>query len=171
VKALIAFSKVQGYDPMLLNAVEDVNNGQPYRAVELVRKLVGDLEGKRIAILGLAFKPNTDDMREAVSIKIVNKLLKEGAEVVVYDPVATDNAKVIFGHNVTYASTAFECIGNADCCVVVTEWNKFKTLKTEDFIEHMKKPAVVDGRRIYNSKEFGREVKFAAIGLGQRHKL
>jgi len=168
VKALIAFSKVQGYDSMLLNAVEDVNNAQPYRAVELVRKLVGDLEGKRIAILGLAFKPNTDDMREAVSIKIVKKLLEEGARVTVYDPFSMKNAKEIFGARVTYASTATECFTDADGCILVTEWDEFKTLNPEDFIKHMQKPVIIDGRRIYNSKEFSRELKFAAMGQTSR---
>ena len=166
VKALIAFSKVQGYEPMLLNAVEDVNNIQPYRAVELVRKLVSSLEGKRIAILGLAFKPNTDDMREAVSIKIVNRLLEEGARVTVYDPFSMKNAEEIFGARVTYASTAIECFTDADGCILVTEWDEFKTVKPEDFIERMREPVVIDGRRIYDPKEFGRKVRFAAIGMG-----
>jgi len=96
VKALIAFSEGLGYNPALFNAVEDVNNIQPYRAVELAKKHLGDLKGRRIAILGLAFKPNTDDMREAVSIKIINQLLEEGANIVAYDPAAINNAKGIF---------------------------------------------------------------------------
>lgn len=166
VKALMAFSKDLGYGPVLLNAVEEVNSVQPYRAVELARKQLNELKGKRVAILGLAFKPDTDDMREAVSVKVVRKLLKEEADVVVYDPVAMSNARRIFGNNVGYASAPIECISNADCCILVTEWNEFRNLKPEDFIEHMKTPVLVDGRRIFNAEEFSKTVRFAAIGLG-----
>ncbi|RLI46214.1 UDP-glucose 6-dehydrogenase [Candidatus Bathyarchaeota archaeon] len=166
VKALIAFSKVLGYDSVLLNAVEDVNNVQPYRAVELLRELVCSLEGKQIAILGLAFKPGTDDMREAVSIKVVNKLLKEGARVIVYDPFSMEKAREIFGDRVTYASTATECLTDAEGCIVVTEWDEFRSLSVEDFVKYMKEPNVVDGRRIYDPRRFGEGVRFRAVGLG-----
>jgi len=166
VKALISLSKGLGYNPLLLNAVEDVNQAQPYEAVKLAKGLLGTLQGKRIAILGLAFKPNTDDMREAVSIKIINALLEDRAEIVSYDPAAMDNAKKIFGDRIKYASSAIECISGADCCIIVTEWEEFKHLKPTDFIQHMRTPTVVDGRRIYNPKDYGRKLKFAAIGLG-----
>jgi len=168
VKALIAFSEGLGYSPALFNAVEDVNNTQPYRAVELAKKHLGDLQGKRIAILGLAFKPNTDDMREATSIRIINKLLKEGANIVAYDPAATNNAKKIFKDGIEYAPSAIKCIGGADCCIIATEWEEFKELKPENFSEHMRNPVVIDGRRIYDPNEFKDKVKFTAIGLGQQ---
>ena len=165
VKALIAFSKILGYTPVLFNAVEDVNNAQPYQAVRLVKKLIGDLEGKRVAVLGLAFKPNTDDMREAVSIKVINKLLEEGASVVAYDPKAVINARYVFGDKIEYANSSIECLEGAECCIVVTEWEEFKQLEPEDFIKHMKNPLVIDGRRIYNPEKFSRKLKFTAIGL------
>jgi len=167
LKALISFSKDLGYDPALLNAVELVNNSQPHRAVELAKKALGDLEGKRIAILGLAFKPNTDDIRESVSIKIINKLLEDRASVIAYDPAATTNTRKILGDRIKYASCAIECINGADCCIVVTEWDEFKQLKPHDFINHMKKPLVIDGRRIFDSEEYGRKLEFTAIGLGR----
>jgi len=165
VKALISFSKSLGYSPVLFKAVENVNNVQPYRAVELAKKLIGDLAGKRVAILGLAFKPETDDMREAVSMKITNKLLEEGANVVAYDPKASVNAKHVFGDKIEYARSSLECLKDAECCIVVTEWEEFKQLEPEVFIKHMKSPVVIDGRRIYNPKKFSRRLKFAAIGL------
>ena len=87
----------------------------------MTEKLIGSLKNKRIAILGLAFKPNTDDMREAVSIKIINKLLKKRGEVSAYDPAAVGNAKRILGEKITFASTAQECLQEADCCIIVTE--------------------------------------------------
>jgi len=166
VKALIAFSKDLGYAPLLISAAQDVNRNQPYKAIDLCRKLLGGLQGQRVAILGLAFKSNTDDLREAVSIKIINKLLNEGAHIVAYDPAATNKAKRIFEERIGYATSAIECINGADCCIIVTEWDEFKSLKPQDFIKHMKSPVVIDGRRIYNPEEFNRKLKFAAIGLG-----
>ena len=167
VKALIAFSKGLGYNPSLFDAVENVNKAQPYKAIELAKSLMGDLRGKRIAILGLAFKPNTDDMREAVSIKIINKLLEEGASIDAYDPAAIPNAKKIFGDQIGYASSAIKCLKGADCCILTTEWNEFKKLKPEDFIQNMRQPTLIDGRRIHNPKQFSQKLKFAAIGLGK----
>lgn len=167
VKALIAFSKSLSYNPSLLNAVKNVNQAQPYKVVELSKRLIGDLKGKRIAILGLAFKPNTDDMREAVAIKIINKLLEEGAKINAYDPAAVINAKRIFLNKIEYASSTIECLKNADCCIIVTEWDEFKKLKPEDFMQNMRQPILIDGRRIYNPEEFSRKLRFAAIGLGE----
>lgn len=166
VEALIAFSKNSGYDPTLLQAVEKVNNTQPYRAVELARNLLGELVNKRIAVLGLAFKPNTDDIREAVSTKLINRLLSEGAKIVAYDPAAIKNARGIFGDWIDYAPSMIDCIQNAECCIISTEWDEFKKMKPEDFLKHMKNPIIIDGRRIYDPNSFSKKMKFAAIGLG-----
>ena len=167
VKALIARARELGYDADLLRAVLEVNAIQPYRAVELARRLVGQLKNKRVAVLGLAFKPDTDDMREAPSIKIVSKLLEEGARVVVYDPKALENARRIFGDSVEYAGSVEDCLKGADCAIVVTEWDEFRRLRPDDFVRLMRSPAVVDGCRIYDPEEFKGKVKFAAIGLGE----
>jgi len=166
VKALISFARKLDYNPLLLSAVNEVNKLQPYRAVEMAKKLIGDLKDRRIAILGLSFKPGTDDMRNAVSIKIINKLIEEGAIVIAYDPAAMDNAKRIFGDSIEYASSIFDCLRDADCAILVTEWSEFRDLTPEDFIEHMRIPAVIDGRRMFHPKEFSSKLKFAAIGLG-----
>lgn len=166
VKALIAFSKAFGYESAFLDSIEDVNALQPYKAVELAKSLLKDLRGKKIAILGLAFKPNTDDMREAVSLKIINALLKEGAHVTAYDPVASSSAKKILDNSVQYAESTAECLKGADCCVLVTEWNEFKNLSPEVFIENMRQPCVVDGRRMFDAEKFSEKLKFRAIGLG-----
>ena len=169
-KALIACSKKLEYNPQLLDSVEEINKAQPLRAIELCRELIGNLKGKRIAILGLAFKPNTDDMREARAIPLINGLADEGAEVSSYDPVAMPAAKKIFDYRIEYAASAMECLRNADCCVIVTEWDEFKQLKPEHFISEMRNPAIVDGRRIYDPIEYGKKIKFRAIGLGPREK-
>jgi len=166
VKALIAYAKTTGYLPELLEAVEKVNNTQPLRAIQMCKNLLGNLEGKKVAILGLSFKPDTDDMREARSIPIINQLLKEGANVVAYDPVAIPVAKAILPSKINYASSATKCLKGADCCILVTEWEEFKKLTPKDFIENMRNSVLIDGRRIYNPEEFKKELKFAAIGLG-----
>jgi UDPglucose 6-dehydrogenase len=166
VKALIAYSKNLGYNPQLLEAVENVNETQPLRAVQLCKEQLGTLKGKHIAILGLAFKPDTDDMREARVIPIVNSLIEEGSDVTAYDPVAMPAARTIFKTKIRYATSATKCLRNADCCIIVTEWNEFKKLKPEDFTENMRQPILIDGRRIYDARGFIRKLKFTAIGLG-----
>ena len=168
MKALLAHSEVFGYKPELLEAVESVNENQPYKAVELCKNFLGDLGGKNVAILGLSFKPGTDDMRDARSIPIINQLLEEGANVITYDPVAIPNAKSIFGSKIEYASSAVGCLKNADCCIIVTEWDEFKKLKPDTFIKNMRQPSLIDGRRIYDPKRFSRKLRFAAIGLGRK---
>ncbi len=167
VKALIACSKAFGYSPELLESTESVNKMQPLKAVEFCKQQIGSLEGKKIAILGLAFKPDTDDMREARVIPIVNALLKEGAFVVAYDPVAMPMAKTIFKNKIEYACSATDCLKKADCSILATEWPEFKKLTPEDFIKNMKQPVLIDGRRIYDPQMFEKKMKFVALGLGQ----
>jgi UDPglucose 6-dehydrogenase len=167
VKALVACSKNLGYNPELLDSVENVNRSQPLKGVELCRQQLGGLEGKRIAVLGLAFKPDTDDMREARVIPIINQLLSEGAEVAAYDPVATATAKTIFKGRIRYAASALDCIRGADCAIVVTEWPEFQKLTPEDFARNMKQPILVDGRRIYDPERYSKKLRFVAIGLGK----
>ncbi len=166
LKALLDFGKRINVKLPLVEATLEVNNEQPYKMIELAEELIGNLKNKRIAVLGLSFKPNTDDIREAVSIKIVRTLLNKGANVTVYDPAAMNNFRKIFKNNITYAPTALDCIKDADCALIVTEWEEFKKLKPEDYIKLMKNPAIVDGRRIYNPHDY-MNIKFKAIGLGQ----
>ena len=167
VKALIACSKAFGYHPDLLESVENVNKTQPLKAVQFCKEQLGNLKGKNIAILGLAFKPDTDDMREARVIPIVNQLLTEGANVTAYDPVATDVAKSIFQNKIRYAPSAIECLKNSDAAILVTEWEEFKKLTPDDFTKNMKQPILIDGRRIYTPEAFSQKLKFTAIGLGK----
>ncbi len=166
VKALIACSKAFGYNPELLETVEKVNKTQPLKAVQFCKQQLGTLQGKTIAILGLAFKPDTDDMREARAIPIINQLLNEGANITAYDPVAIPVAKTIFQNKIQYATSTLNCLKNADCCIIVTEWSEFKKLTPEDFTKNMKQPHLIDGRRIYNPVVFREKLKFTAIGFG-----
>jgi UDPglucose 6-dehydrogenase len=167
VKALMAYSKNLGYPLKLLDAVEDVNKTQPLKAIQFCKEQLGNLEGKRIAILGLAFKADTDDMREARVIPIINQLLEEGANVTAYDPVAIPVAKTVFQNKIQYAPSATDCLKNADCAMLITEWEEFKKLTPEDFATHMKQPILIDGRRIYNPEIYSKKLKFTAIGLGK----
>jgi UDPglucose 6-dehydrogenase len=168
VEALIDFALKNDVELPLLEAALKVNNAQPYRLVEMAKELVGELGGKRISVLGLAFKPGTDDMRDAVSIKIVKRLLEEGARVVVHDPKAVENARKIFGDAVEYAESIEDCLRGSECAIIVTEWEEFRGLKPQNFIELMKIPAVVDGRRIYDAESFSSKLRFAAVGLGEK---
>ena len=106
-------------------------------------------------------------MREARSIPIIKQLLNEGANIIAYDPIAIPNAKSIFKNKIRYASSPIDCLKDADCCIIVTEWEEFKKLKPEEFTQNMRHPILIDGRRIYNPTEFSKKLKFAAIGLGQ----
>ncbi len=167
VKALIACSKAFGYTPELLESVENLNQTQPLKAVEFCKQQLGTLSGKNIAILGLAFKPDTDDMREARVIPIINQLILEGANITAYDPVAVNKAKSIFQNKIQYASSALSCLKNADAAIIVTEWEEFKKLTPEDFLKSMRRPILIDGRRIYNPEIYSKKLNFMAIGLGK----
>lgn len=167
VKALIASAEAWGYTPELLNSVEHVNKAQPLKAVEYCRVQLGGLKGKRVALLGLAFKPDTDDMREARVIPIVNSLLSEGAAVTAYDPIAAITAYAVFKDTIAYAKSARACLKDADAAIVVTEWPEFKKLQPKDFLQLLKQPVLIDGRRIYDPKVYSEKLKFKAVGLGQ----
>jgi len=169
LRGLIKIFDDHGLDAQLLKATLEVNEGQPMRLVEMAEEVLGDLNDKRIAVLGLSFKPNTDDMREAVSKRIILSLLEKGAYVAAYDPMALERAKEEFnplGGRLSFASSPLEAIKGADCAMIVTEWEEFKGLKPRDFASLMRVPFVIDGRRIYDPKEF-KGVKLLAVGLGK----
>ncbi|MBM3308617.1 MAG: UDP-glucose/GDP-mannose dehydrogenase family protein [Candidatus Altiarchaeales archaeon] len=144
VKSLIHQSKEVGVNPLILEAVMEVNKKQPLRVIDLAKRKTGSLKGKRVAVLGLAFKGDTDDMRESPAIVIVNALLKEKAIVVAYDPKAMDNARKIYSSKITYAKTSQECLKNADIALIATEWKEFKNLD----LSAMKNKTVIDARRM-----------------------
>jgi UDPglucose 6-dehydrogenase len=166
VKALISFSINNGYSPKLLQSTHEVNEMQANNVIKLIKKHFKELKDKKVAILGLAFKPDTNDMREARSIPIIENLLKEGVSITVYDPVAVPTAQSIFKTKINYAPSAIDCLKNAECCIIVTEWDEFKKLKPEYFERNMKKPILIDGRRIYDPNEYNKKLIFEAIGLG-----
>src|SRR5690606_22183658 len=140
-----------GYDFRILKAVEAVNEGQKHLLVEMVQKHFGkDLKGKRIAVWGLAFKPNTDDMREAPAVVVIEGLLAAGAKVTAYDPEAMAECKKRhLGDRIDYAEVPMAALDGADALVLVTEWNEFRRPDFEAVKGAMKSPVVFDGRNIY----------------------
>jgi UDPglucose 6-dehydrogenase len=168
VNAIIAFARDKQYEPELLTSVLKINEKQARRMVELVEQKIGSIKDKTISLLGLSFKPETDDMRNAPSIKIVNKLLKKGAKVIGWDPVAIPEARKEewIGEKITYAESIKEAIEVADACLLITEWQVLKELKPKDF-KQMKRPVLIDGRRIYDPTLFlGEGIEYLGIGLG-----
>lgn len=166
LRALVALSRSLGFNPSLLEEALKVNDLQPLRVVEMAERRLGGLEGRVVAVLGLSFKPGTDDVREAPSLKVIEALLRRGAYVKAYDPAALENAKRMLKGRVQLCSSKEECVEEADCCILVTEWDEFKWLTPSFFKERMRRPLVVDGRRVYDPKLFKGEVEFEAVGLG-----
>lgn len=165
VRALIAWSERLGCRPRLAKAALERNEMQAKRAVELAVEELGSLRRRRVAVLGLSFKPETDDMREARSIVLIRRLLRLGANVAAYDPIANKNAEKIFHARIGYAKSAVDCIDGADCCIIATEWDEFRRLTSDHFLSHMKRPVIIDGRRIYEPNTFLKKVRYRAIGL------
>ena len=154
VRALIGKAEELGYDPMLLNAVIEVNEEQPIRMVKLLVEHIGDLRNRRIAVLGLAFKNDTDDIRESRSIPVITELLNLGAQVSAYDPLAELNMRKIFPE-IDYCESALDALNGADACLIMTEWDEFRSLDKE--FDAMKNLVVIDGRRVV-SLDHGRGI-------------
>jgi UDPglucose 6-dehydrogenase len=166
VKALAHMANVQGKHPQLLQAVMDINHDQRRQVVNKVRELLGELDGKVIGLLGLAFKPNTDDMRDAPSIEIAQLLQAGGARVQGYDPVAM----VVAGRqmpSVKLCEDAYEVATGADALVICTEWNEFKQLDLARIKQAMRQPVIVDGRNVYDPAQMQRlGFKYRGMGRG-----
>lgn len=169
VKALIATLEENGCSAEILRAVEDVNEQQKRSLLPKIQKLIPDLKGKKIAVWGLAFKPKTDDMREAPSIVVIEQLQKEGAKIHAFDPEAQEVAKNIL-KDVDYFSSPYECIKGCDCLVIVTEWNAFRDLDKNKMKQLMSHPNIVDGRNVYDPLEM-KHLGFNYIGVGRNGKL
>ena len=164
-QALASVAQEFGCDSLIVDAVIEVNRRQRLAMVPKIEKLVGDLKGKTIAILGLAFKPETDDMREAPSISIIKGLLERGAKISAYDPVAVSEAKLVLPE-ITYAEDEYSAVTDADALVFVTEWNQFRALDMVRIRDLMKQPRIADLRNIYQPEDM-REMGFEYVGVGR----
>lgn len=162
--ALISESRSIGFEPALLRAVLTINRKQPNRAVEIAKEHLRTMSGRRVAVLGLTFKPNTDDLRESPSMKIVSALLREGCKVAVFDPKGLKEAERILRARVTYTSDPYSCVRDTDCCFICTPWKQLKALDLRKVARLMRTPLIVDGRRLYAEDEVAPEITYRTIG-------
>ena len=165
VKALSELMKQNKVKDKLLSAVNTINEDQRKFIFQKIKKLISPLKGKSIAIWGLAFKPKTDDIREAPSIDIIRELQRSGAKVRAFDPVAKINAKKVL-KGVTFCSDPYSTVKGCDALLVATEWNEFRTLDFEHVKRLLKQPNIIDGRNIYEPEEM-RKVGFNYVGIGR----
>jgi UDPglucose 6-dehydrogenase len=167
VKAIIKFAAEKNYDFEILHAVEHVNERQKVRLLAKMKHHFGSLKGKRIAVWGLAFKPKTDDMREAPAVPLINGLLEAGANVTAYDPEAMKVARSIFGTRVDFKDKSYDALSGADALAIVTEWHEFREPDWIKIKKAMKTPVIFDGRNIYNPEQL-RGLGFTYHSLGRR---
>jgi UDPglucose 6-dehydrogenase len=166
VKALLKASADRGYEFRILQAVEAVNETQKSRIVSKMQTHFTELRGRTIAIWGLAFKPRTDDMREAPAIAIIERLLELGAIVHAYDPEATGTARRLFGDRITLCEKSYDALAGADALVIITEWNEFREPNFARMRELMRRPVVFDGRNIYSPEQM-HALGFTYVSIGR----
>jgi UDPglucose 6-dehydrogenase len=167
VKAMLKFAASKSYDFDILRSVEAVNERQKLRLLQKLQAHFGSLKGKRIAVWGLAFKPRTDDMREAPSVPLINGILGAGASVQAYDPEAMKVAKGIFGSKVAYAENSYAALTGADALVIVTEWNEFREPDFARMRKLLRNPVIFDGRNLYNPEQI-RAQGFTYLSIGRQ---
>ncbi len=169
VKALIAIASGYNYNFSLLKEVQKINSDAIQKIVTKAQTMLNnDLNNKTIAILGLSFKPDTDDMREAPSLTIIRQLLKSGAIIKTFDPIAIENAQKILSNekNIKFSKNIFDTVENADLLIILTEWNEFKQLDLKKVKSLMKSPNIIDGRNIYDPNSV-KSLGFKYIGVGR----
>lgn len=162
-KALHYLAEQQGYELKTVKAAIEVNKNQKLILIKKARKRFKSFKGLNIAVLGLTFKPGTDDLREAPSLENIPILLEEGANIKAYDPVGTENFKKKYPTEIIYTKTPQEALKNADVCFIFTEWDEIKSLTIKDYKDNMKNAIVFDGRNIYNLKD-AEEIEYYSIG-------
>jgi len=167
VKAMVRFASAKNYDFEILRAVENVNDRQKVRLLSKMKQHFGSLKGKRIAVWGLAFKPKTDDMREAPAVPLISALLDAGASVAAYDPEAMKVARTIFGTRVDFKDKSYEALSGADGLAIVTEWNEFREPDWTKIKKMLKTPVIFDARNIYNPDQL-RGLGFSYYAMGRR---
>jgi UDPglucose 6-dehydrogenase len=170
VDSLIHTAGQFGYDFKLLRSVVEINRERASHLVESIAKALGPLDDKTIAVLGLAFKPNTDDMREAKSLEVIQLLHAAGARVRVYDPAAMDNARPLLPASVTFSDSPYEAADGAHAVVLVTEWNEFRYLNLERLRAQLKRPAIFDGRNLWEPERM-RRLGFEYHSVGRKPVL
>ncbi len=165
VSALIHLAKISGYDPQILIAVNRTNEEQRKMIIEKMEEVLKSLKGKTIGVLGLSFKPETDDLRDAPALDIIRELRRKGAKVAAYDPVASVKAKKLLD-GVVFCDTAYDAVKKADAAVVAAEWGEFRELDLDRVKSLMRSPVIFDGRNIYSPKRM-KELGFKYFGVGR----
>lgn len=164
-KALHWLANDHGYEIKTIKATIEVNENQKYKLFRKAKQEFGSLKGMKVAVLGLTFKPGTDDLREAPSIPNVRRLLDEGAEIVAYDPVGVENFKKLYPKEITYVNTPQETLKDADMVFIFTEWNEIKSVELSEYVELMNTPVIYDGRNCYDTKDVEKyDVNYYSIG-------
>lgn len=153
VQALVKSGKEVGHDFKIIDAVLEVNEGQKVRLIEKVENYFGNLKGKKLAIWGLAFKPDTDDIREAPALYMIDTLLEKGATVAVFDPEAMENVKALYGGKIEFATGQYETLKDADALLIATEWSAFRNPDFDKMKTSLKEPLIFDGRNLFDLDE------------------
>jgi UDPglucose 6-dehydrogenase len=164
-RAVINMAREAGVTARLVEAVVEVNERRIGRMVEKIRRAVGGLEGRRLAVLGLAFKPNTSDIRESPSVRIIQALVKEGAVIRAYDPAAVEEARQVLP-GVAYAEDAYDAARGCDALIIATEWNQFRGLEWERMKAALASPIVIDLRNVYEPRQM-KEIGLVYVGVGR----
>ncbi len=164
MKALINFSNKVGVKPVLLNAVEEINVKQLNQIISLLEKKLGKINSKKITIFGTSFKPNTDDVRDSISIQLIKKLLKKKANIIVFDPRATENTRKIFGKKISYANSMNNALDKSQCLIIMTHWKQFEKLD-QKYLKLMSRKLIIDSRRIFTNRNL--DAEYIALGLGE----
>ena len=165
IKAITNLSSKLGVSPTLLTAVEKINKQQINNIVELVKQNIGKIKGKKLTILGVAFKPGTDDIRDSVGIELAKRLLKLEAKITIHDPKALENARKIFHNNTKYVKSISSALKDCQCAIIMTQWKDYERINNKT-IKHMAKKFIIDSRRVLSNKNLN--AKYYAIGLGQK---
>jgi UDPglucose 6-dehydrogenase len=168
VQALAKSAAEVGYDFRILDAVMDVNEKQKIYLIPRIKKYFNnDLKGRKIALWGLAFKPNTDDVREAPALYLIDELLKEGASVSAFDPEAMKNVKEIVGDKISFTENQYDALSDCDALIIATEWSEFRTPDFEKMINTMKNKAIFDGRNVFDLSQM-KELGFYYESIGRK---
>jgi UDPglucose 6-dehydrogenase len=165
VQALAKSSSEVNYDFKILEAVMEVNKKQKQHLIPKIKEYYGDLSGKKFAMWGLAFKPNTDDIREAPALEMIDELTKQGAKVCAYDPEAMNNVRNLIGHKISYSADQYSALDDADGLIIATEWNEFRTPDFEKIDSLLKRKAIFDGRNVFDVDQIkGKGFHYVSIG-------
>ncbi len=167
LSAFIHIAEKMGYNFNLLHEVKRINEEQKNIIIDKISKLIWNIPGKTIGILGLSFKPDTDDIRNAPALDIVNRLIIQGAGIRAYDPKAMEKSKKVLKKNITFCKDAYDAAKESDCLVILTEWNEFKELDFKRLKKLLKQPVIIDGRNIYDPKMM-KKLGFVYTGVGRK---